>query len=254
MALAAVVNEGRTALAPWAGEALPRLPEIARVQPSAWYLEQEAHAELPPLRALGTAPPDEVDQGLLARLARPARRAALGVLRVGDRVYLGAVGPSGQSIAVPATDPRIVEVIEPARERTVQIPAAAGIRLPSAGSAIAPHLAREPVRPVGVGRPRPRAPRVVGGGAVLPRRGAAGTGVVVGDDLVIAETSDVASPADIGLLFRGGRLATEVLRRREGLTLFRVAPYLFEGRLPVRRLRRAPNVTGGGTAGRISRG
>ena len=45
-ALASLVLEGRSGLATWANQALPRMPDVARSQPSAWYLDQ-ASASLP---------------------------------------------------------------------------------------------------------------------------------------------------------------------------------------------------------------
>ena len=240
-ALAAVVNEGRTALAPWAGRAIPRLPEIARDQPSAWYLEQEAHAQLPHLSSLGTLPPEEVDLAVLARMSGRMRRAALGTLRVGDRLYLGAVGPSGRSIEVPATDPRVVEVIRSAGVSAVQI-RAGGLQRIDVGwdpISIRTRLGIVYDLPVWDGLNRDRLESSVVNLFDGHTRSAR-LGVVVGDGLVAAMTAEADAPPEVEPLNGSQRLASVEVRRLGELTLLRVDHLTVQGYLPVRRLRRPP--------------
>jgi hypothetical protein len=237
--LAAVISEGRTALGPWAGRAIPRLPGIARKQPSAWYLEQEALAQLPHLSALETQPPEQVDLAVLALMSGRLRRAVLGTLRVGDRLYLGAVGSSGESIEVPATDPRVVEVIRTGgTSAAAQVPVGGLERIDVGWGPVSIRTRFGDVYdlPVWDGLDRDRlGSSVVNlfGGQTGPVR----LGVVVGENLV-ATTADV--PLLVQPLDGERRLASTVVRRQGDLTLLRVDQLGTRESLPVRRLRRPP--------------
>jgi hypothetical protein len=252
-ALAALVNEDRTGLGQWAGRALPRLPEVARQQPSAWYLEQEAHAQLPHLAALGTVPPAEVDLGVLARMAGRMPPTPLGVLRSGDRLYLGDVGPDGHAIEVPATDPRVVEVVR--LEAAEQYQGTSGEPRPS----VEVHAGALKRVDVGWGPVTLRS--AYGNAYDLPpmegldrakvldalvsvthrRSGRNQLGVVVGDGLV-ATTSPANGVEGLEVMTPVGEepYATVVLRRHESAVLLRVDGRLPASTLPVRRLRRLP--------------
>jgi hypothetical protein len=240
--LAAVINEGRSSLAPWAGRAIPRLPGIAREQPSAWYLEQEALAKLPHISAMGTRAPEQVDLAVLALMSGRMRRAVLGTLRAGDRLYLGAVGSSGTSIEVPATDPRVVEVIRAGgTPAAVQVPVGGLERIDVGWGPISIRTRFGGVYdlPVWDGLDRDRLESSVVNvfdGPTGPSR----LGVVVGEGLVATTTTTADAPPQVQPLDGERRLASTVVRRQGDLSLLRVDQLGTRESLPVRRLRRPP--------------
>ena len=255
-ALAALVNERRIGLGQWAGRAIPRLPELARQQPSAWYLEQAAHAQLPQLASLGTLPPGQVDPAVLARVAEEAARVPLGVLRVGDRLHLGDVGIDGHAVDVPAADPRTIEVVWPEVREPFERSG------PDSGSErrLSVDIAVGAAKRIDVGWGPVRLQNTFGNGYDLPPldgldiqgvessivvlidepTGTRRLGVTVGDDLVatVSSTDTEESPAVLPL--SGSRPLQSVVLRRRGSTLLLQVEGLPRPAVPVRRLRRPP--------------
>jgi hypothetical protein len=252
-ALVALVNERRTGLGPWAGRALPRLPKVAREQPSAWYLEQEAHAQLPHLGALGTVPPADIDPVVLAQLAGRMRSAPLGVLRVGDRLYLGDVGVDGHAIEVPATDPRVVEVVGPREgsppqtsggsgvtRRSVAVPAAGLERVEVGWGPVTLQSAfgnRYELPPLdGLYRQLERViVRVVN-----RRTGSFRLGVLVSRNLIATTWSDETDSLEVTSIDGADALAATVVRRHGSAVLLHWDARVVPTPLPVRGLRRPP--------------
>lgn len=111
VALAALVRDGRVGVARWAARAVPRLPAVARATRAAWLLSVAAADRVPAAaHALGVPVPPGAGALDLATLAPYLGVAPLGVRRIGDRLELGAVGPGGVAIEVPASQPRFVRV------------------------------------------------------------------------------------------------------------------------------------------------
>jgi hypothetical protein len=143
-ALAGLVNEERTGLATWTARALPRLPDVARRTPAAWYLEQASRSYLADGARLGTTTPTGVDVDALSAMLAQGLRARLGVLRVGDLLLLGDVGPDGEAIEVPTSEPRLVKVepgVSQGRKRRVRPTPVAIVR----DSVVRMRVGREPV-------------------------------------------------------------------------------------------------------------
>jgi beta-lactamase superfamily II metal-dependent hydrolase len=112
MALAALVRDGRVGVARWAARALPRLPEAARAMPTAWQLSVASRDRMPAgARVAPLAAPSGLRVVDLAALAPHLGRTPLGVRRIGDRLELGAVGPGGVALMVPASEPRFVTLL-----------------------------------------------------------------------------------------------------------------------------------------------
>lgn len=127
VALAALVRDGRVGVARWAARALPRLPEVARGTRAAWLLSVAAADRLPAAgRAPGLRPPGGLGMVDLAALAPHLGQAALGVRRLGDRLELGAVGPGGAALMVPASEPRFVTLGAAEGEGEVDVAVPAG--------------------------------------------------------------------------------------------------------------------------------
>lgn len=127
VALAALVRDRRVGVARWAARALPRLPGLARQTRTAWLLSLATADRLPAAAgALGVAMPPGTGVIDLAALAPHLGTTPLGVRRIGDRVELGAVGPGGVAIQVPASEPRFISLHDPAARRPVEIAVPAG--------------------------------------------------------------------------------------------------------------------------------
>ena len=103
--------DGRTSVASWVAQSLPRLPAVARSAAATWYLEQASRPHLRSGADLGSAAPADIDTEALSALLGDVSTAKLGVMRVGDRLHLGDVGIDGVAIDVLASNPRVVEVI-----------------------------------------------------------------------------------------------------------------------------------------------
>ncbi len=103
--------DGRTSVASWVAQSLPRLPAVARSAAATWYLEQASRPHLRAGADLGSAAPADIDTEALSALLGDVSTAKLGVMRVGDRLHLGDVGIDGVAIDVLASNPRVVEVI-----------------------------------------------------------------------------------------------------------------------------------------------
>jgi hypothetical protein len=110
--------DGRTSVASWVAQSLPRLPAVARSAAATWYLEQASRPHLRTGSDLGSAAPDDIDTDALSALLGNVTLTKLGVMRVGDRLHLGDVGIDGAAIDVLASDPRVVEIIASNIERT----------------------------------------------------------------------------------------------------------------------------------------
>lgn len=241
--LAAILNDGRTNLGYWGGRALPYLPTIARQQPAAWYLEQLARTMQPRLKPLGTWAPSTVDPVLLARVTDPNQTTALGVLRWGDRLYLGDVGPDGFSIQVPRSDPRAVEVVRsyssPGEEvilvpqgerRQIAVGWSESVSLRTAHGDVhhiaAPDEDQRRLRDVTV--------------TFFDERGQQCLGVIVGRRLLATTYPDPEGLVVELPRLRGSRLSARTVRRRGGVTLMEVERSLPSSQIPLRRRRRAP--------------
>ncbi|WP_328678019.1 CHAT domain-containing protein [Streptomyces sp. NBC_00343] len=134
-ALHALVREGRSGLADWFAEAWGRLPEQARSTVGGWALANASKAHV---RYLDPGQAPEIDLASVELIAEAVGEARLGVLREAGTLLLGQVrGPQAAAILVPDTHPRVVEVVEGDRRRTVRV--AAG------------HVVSVPVRPGSVG-------------------------------------------------------------------------------------------------------
>lgn len=110
VALAALVRDGRVGVARWAARALPRLPGVAQRTRSAWQLGVASSNLLPAGQRIGLPTPAGVGIVDLRALAPRLGKVALGLRRIGDRLELGAVGPGGVALMVPASEPRFVTV------------------------------------------------------------------------------------------------------------------------------------------------
>lgn len=243
--LAAIVNDGRSNLGFWAGRALPYLPAIAREQPAAWYLEQYAHTMQPRLgSAVTTKAPAVVDPELLAAVTKSDQTTALGVLRWGDRLYLGDVGPDGSSIQVPRTEPRAVEVVRegssqgsevilvPEGERRgVAVGWSETVSLRTAHGEVY-HL--EPTDEEDLMR-QLRAVTVT----VSNERGQVGIGVIVGERLVATAHPDPGQ-LTVELGRARGSVQTRTLRRSGDIALLEVDGPLPFPDIPHRRRRQPP--------------
>ncbi len=108
--LAALVRDGRTGVARWAARALPRLPEAARGTKAAWQLSVASADRMPAARSAMLPPPAGLRVVDLKALAPHLGQVPLGVRRIGDVLELGAVGPGGFALMVPASEPRFVSL------------------------------------------------------------------------------------------------------------------------------------------------
>jgi hypothetical protein len=253
-ALAAVVNEDRQGLVQWAARALPRMPEIATVQPSAWYLEQGARAHMAAGAAV-TRAPAHIDDAVMLRLSRNLPTSVLGVLRLGPSLFLGDVGPSGQAIAVARTDPRVVDVVWPASPAESEYPTGERremVRVP-AGTRQEVHVSWGPLTlRTAVGQEYDLAPDDGLPPGLLPDAmvvvGTPGrweqAGFLVAPDLVVTPAFE-ASQSPVVRRPNGGRdLRASLVREHGGLALLS-APGIGERsltRLPIRRRRRPPSL------------
>jgi hypothetical protein len=118
----------------WFVRAWPRLPEAARETVTAWKIAQVARARVP------GAPPmaqDGVSGIVLADVADIAGKVAdiaLPVRRLRDELVLGVAATGTDTVIVPDTDPRIVDVTwmtgSETENRTVYVPAGGSVTLP----------------------------------------------------------------------------------------------------------------------------
>lgn len=126
VALAALVREGRTGVARWASRALPRLPEAARGTTAAWQLSVASADRMPAARGATLPPPAGMRMVDLKALAPHLGQVPLGARRIGDILELGAVGPGGVALMVPASEPRFLALRSPGlHELDAAVPAGA---------------------------------------------------------------------------------------------------------------------------------
>lgn len=128
VALAALVRDGRVGVARWAARALPRLPEVARGTTAAWQLSVASSDRLPAARGSTLPAPAGMRVVDLQALAPHLGQMPLGVRRIGDILELGAVGPGGMALMVPASEPRFVTVDSPDAQIRVDIAITTGDR------------------------------------------------------------------------------------------------------------------------------
>ncbi|MFE9628965.1 CHAT domain-containing protein [Streptomyces sp. NPDC006527] len=116
-ALHALVVEDRKGIAEWAVGAWRRLPPEVLATTTAWQLASVA-GQYAPLRPAAGSAADVTMTDVEAISAALSHDTELRVLWQGDQLYLGAPhGPGVTAIAVPDTDPRIIEVEYGADER-----------------------------------------------------------------------------------------------------------------------------------------
>ncbi|MFE7649902.1 CHAT domain-containing protein [Streptomyces phaeoluteigriseus] len=118
-ALHALVRQERSGLAGWFAEAWHRLPDEARSTTTAWSL---AHASRPYAPAFDAGQPPNLALADITPISDSVGETRLGVLREGTTLLLGQVrGRHAAAILVPATDPRLVEVVTDFATQTVQV-------------------------------------------------------------------------------------------------------------------------------------
>ncbi|MEW5654704.1 CHAT domain-containing protein [Streptomyces cinereoruber] len=133
-ALHALVREERSGLAGWFAEAWHRLPDEARSITTAWRL---AHASRPHVPAFDAGQPPHLDLADIAPITGSVGEVRLGVLREGTALTLGQVrGRHAAAVLVPATDPRLVEVVTDSGTRTVRVDRNAVVRIEVGGGRV----------------------------------------------------------------------------------------------------------------------
>lgn len=122
-ALRALVTEDRTGVGRWFASAWNRLPEAVRGTTAAWQLATVTDARLPNF-SLRAQSPDGLTLTDVALIADRLPTADLRVRRDGPRLVFGEPDgdPDCYTLAVPDTEPRVLEVLDPTPGRTLLVP------------------------------------------------------------------------------------------------------------------------------------
>lgn len=122
-ALRALVMEDRTGVGRWFAGAWKRLPEAVRATTAAWQLATVTDARLPGV-SLRAQTPDGLTLTDVALIADRLPTADLRVRRDGPRLAFGEPDtvPDCYTLAVPDTEPRVLEVLDPTSGRTLFVP------------------------------------------------------------------------------------------------------------------------------------
>jgi hypothetical protein len=119
-ALRALIEDGRTGIADWLAGAWSRLPASARETVTAWQLHTAAAHRQPDLELRPVAAPDTVSTADVAVIAAALPDVELPVELTSGTLVFG--GSAEGAIRVPDTHPRVVDVLDGARVRTVLVP------------------------------------------------------------------------------------------------------------------------------------
>jgi DivIVA domain-containing protein len=132
-ALRALVDDGREGITDWFLGAVGRLPPEARTTRSGWLLGMVAGQRYPELLpAPGTVPPT-LTPGDLARIGARLPQDRVGLAWDGEELVLsGEAGPGQAAMPVPATDPRLLDVLTGETERAVLVTVDGTTRIPAA--------------------------------------------------------------------------------------------------------------------------
>ncbi|MFJ9940461.1 hypothetical protein [Streptomyces erythrochromogenes] len=126
--LHALVNERRTGLAGWFGEAWQRLPEQARRLNAAWRMANTVRRHLP---ALDPGVPDELSVEDVSLIAAEVGETLLGLHRKNSDLLIGAVSGEGAvAVKVPDTLPVLLKVTSENGSSTLLIDPGATVRAP----------------------------------------------------------------------------------------------------------------------------
>ena len=122
-ALRALVTEDRIGVGRWFAGAWERLPEAVRATTVAWQLATVTDARLSGV-SLRAQTPNVLTLTDVALIADRLPTADLRVRRDGPLLVFGEpeTVTDCYTLAVPATDPRVLEVLDPAPGRTLQVP------------------------------------------------------------------------------------------------------------------------------------
>ncbi|MFE7093127.1 hypothetical protein [Streptomyces erythrochromogenes] len=126
--LHALVDERRTGLAGWFGEAWQRLPEQARRLNAAWRMANTVRRHVP---ALDPGVPDELSIEDVSLIAAGVGETLLGLHRKHSDLLIGAVSGEGAvAVKVPDTLPALLEVTSENGSSTLLIDPGATVRAP----------------------------------------------------------------------------------------------------------------------------